>query len=78
MASAGFLQSLWETPILGGRLALLGFTQKHGPFGEISLLLAGLGVGKGGTKLPHGPGQLAPGNVSGGKEAWLALGSDRA
>ena len=34
-------------------------------------LPAGLGVGKGGIELSHGPGHVVPGNVRGGKEAWL-------
>ena len=41
-------------------------------------LPAGLGGGKGGIKLSHGPGHLVPGNVRSGQETWLVWASERA
>ena len=57
----------------------LHFIGLHGSGDNISLSLpAGLGVGKGGIKLSHGPGHLVPGNVRRGKEDVAGLGSERA
>ena len=36
-----------------------------------ALYVIGLGDGKGGTKLSHGPGHAVPRNVRTGKETWL-------
>ena len=37
----------------------------HGPGDKISLFLDGLGAGKGGSELRHGPGHAVPGNARG-------------
>ena len=42
-----------------------------GPVTRSLSLPAGLGGGKCGTKLSHGPGHAVPGNVRTGKETWL-------
>ena len=44
--------------------------EAHGSGDNLSLV-AGLGVGKGGIKLSHGPGHIVPGNVRSEKETWL-------
>ena len=48
-----------EGNVCNGALHVIGL---HGPGDKISLFPAGLGVGKGGTELPHGPGHAVPGN----------------